>query len=70
MANITICDIKPTGKVNKHFQIQELEIQELRELSDKELNNVVGGYVTATGDVVDWPFGAGCPGGILTCLLY
>lgn len=31
------------SKVNKHIQIDDLEIQEFKELSDEELSNIVGG---------------------------
>ncbi len=54
------------SKVNKHIQVEDLEIQEFRELSDEELSNIVGGLDAGDGgDGLACPFG----GGILRELL-
>ena len=52
-------------KVNKHIQIEDLEIQEFKELSDEELSNIVGGFDAGVGGD-----GLACPqGGVLGQLL-
>ncbi len=56
------------AEASTRIQIQDLDhsqIQQLKKLDYEQLNGVVGGFVTPTGDVVDWPWGAGCPGGVL-----
>ena len=53
------------SKVNKHIQVEDLEIQEFRELSDEELSNIIGGLDAGVGGD-----GLACPqGGILGQML-